>query len=307
MLVRLTIKMLGALPLAVRARLGNALGRLVGLFPTRDRRVAALQLQAFFPDDAAPPTLGAIYGNLGETFMESINLAPLLAPGQRSIEVPSGDFVKALRECGRPVLALTAHLSNWDLLAAFVFKQGMPLSTVGRRARNAALQDALAELRASNGVRTIWRDDPGSAKELIRALKPGALVAALIDQDTTVAGKHSLFFGEPAHTPHSLVELARRHGARIITAFIVRTARLHFKILVDEVPTELGTDDVLQRYHRNLESAVRLYPSQWVWVHKRWRTLPDGRRLSSGQYFDFLKAKAAARRRQAGVLREHAK
>ncbi len=285
-------KIFGALPLALRSLFGKVAGTFLSLFPTRDRRIARLQLQRFLPAEVERPSIAAVYANLGQAFMESLNILGILDRAPLGIiDAPPADFFASVRASERPIITLTAHTSNWDLLAAYCIKHGLPLAAVGKKARNPIFQELLDHMRSAYGIKTIWREQPGAAKELIRALQPGSIVAALIDQDTTVAGRFIPFLGEQAYTPDSLVELGKRRNARFFSAFIARTSLCRYKFFIEEIPSSLSESEILTEYHHHLERFICTYPSQWVWVHKRWRTRPNGVRLSSAEYLKFLTSK----------------
>jgi KDO2-lipid IV(A) lauroyltransferase len=184
----------------------------------------------------------------------------------------------------RPIICLTAHTGNWDLLAAYVISRGIPLTTIGREARNPTAQAILRSIREGYGIETIWRSDRSGLKRIISCLKERRVLAALIDQDTRVESVSSVFFDRPAKTPVSLITMGRKMNARFVTAFLFREGLGRYRVFVEDLG-EADTDiEILDRYNKRLESYIRRYPSQWVWFHKRWRTTPDGVTLSSREY-----------------------
>jgi Kdo2-lipid IVA lauroyltransferase/acyltransferase len=283
------IETLAKLPLPVRSFLGRAAGSAFSIFPTRERKIAKLQLEKFLPRSIPRPSIRQMYANLGQSAFEAINLNPLLADLDSYVEPPVPGFYEGLKKDGRGIVALTAHVSNWDLLAAVTIAQGLELVTVGRRARNPHLQSLLDRIRRSYRITTVWRDDKRAARDLIDALKAGKVVAALIDQDVHVAGTFVPFFGRPVRTPSSLIPLAQRYRARIYSTFIVRTGFLRYRVIAEEFDTTLPVEAILEEYHRRLEKVICQYPDQWVWIHKRWRTPKEGETMSSKSYLEFLK------------------
>jgi Kdo2-lipid IVA lauroyltransferase/acyltransferase len=139
-IVRTLAKVLGSLPLPVRQVLGRFLGFLVFLVPTRDRRVAVLHVRTMLPEKPAWRTVAAMYANLGQSALESLDLKPFLDAPEKYITFANWEYIRSLTDRGLPVIGLTAHLGNWDLLAAYVIRRGVPLATVGRKVRNRAMQ-----------------------------------------------------------------------------------------------------------------------------------------------------------------------
>lgn len=282
---------LGHLPLRWRKAVGWHLGALFSFLPTPDRRIAKLQMGLCLQ---APPPVSRVYGNIGQTVMESLNLDPLLKA--QAVRCDNWDRLVGLLDRGKGVVTLTAHTGNWDLLAAWVVSRGVVLTAVGREARSPMLQALLRSLRARYGIDTVWRSrGAGGLKEIIEKLGRNEVVAALVDQDTRVKSEMAPFFGRLAATPCTLVELAKRQGAAIVSAFIFREADGRFVLRAEEINGALSVRDILGEYNRRLEASLKDYPDQWVWFHKRWRTNEAGVRFSSREYENILKQQCLGR------------
>src|SRR6185436_6033974 len=106
-----------------------------------------------------------------------------------------------VRAAKRPIVIVTGHCGNWELLAAALNQRGLGMAVVARELDDQGLQEALLGFRARFGTRTIVRGTPGAARELLRTLRSGGALGMLIDQDTKVEGVWVDFFGRPAWTP----------------------------------------------------------------------------------------------------------
>ncbi len=273
-----------AIPFKIRSVAGYCIGYLAGLLPLRERRIAILQLRNFLPEHSAIGLVPKVFGNAGQTLLESLSLRPILRQASERIACEGWEHVDGWIQDQRPIICLTAHTGNWDLLAAYVISRGIPLTTIGREARNPTAQAILRSIREGYGIETIWRSDRSGLKRIISCLKERRVLAALIDQDTRVESVSSLFFNRPAKTPVSLITMGRKMNARFVTAFLFREGLGRYRVFVEDLG-EADTDiDILDRYNKRLESYIRRYPSQWVWFHKRWRTTPEGVTLSSREY-----------------------
>jgi KDO2-lipid IV(A) lauroyltransferase len=229
-----------------------------------------------------------IFENVGRSMMESLNLQPFLKPPFTHISCPQWDAILGWTKEDRPIIALTAHTGNWDLLAAYTIARGIPLATVGKEARNPNVQVALRSMREAYGIDTIWRSDRSGIKRIVGCFKERRVMAALIDQDTRVDSVFVPFLGTPAKTPSALVDLGKRYNARFVSAFIIRTKGTHFEIHTEELDSSKSTEEILAEYHRNLERLIRERPDQWVWIHKRWRSDPSGTTLGTRDYLKKL-------------------
>ncbi len=277
------------LPFSLRSALGWVLGYIAGFLPLRERKFTMLQLKAFLPEVSACKITPLVFANAGQTLLESLNIHPILLRSPARISCDSWHKVQEWISAPRPIVALTGHTGNWDLLAAWVIAQGIPLTTIGREARSASAQAVLRSIREGYGIETIWRSDRSGLKRLISCLQHRRILAALIDQDTRVDSISVPFFGSPAKTPVSLITLGQKMNARFVTAFLFRTGWLRFSVFVEEIPDFASEKEVLTAYHQRLEQLIRRYPSQWVWFHKRWRSPTIEQTLSSRAYERMLR------------------
>lgn len=291
---RILIRGLGALPVSVRRLIGRTLGFVFAMIPTRERRIAKLQLSVAFGDERASSLLPGVYQHIFQTALESLNLSPILArPELITCDEAALDFYRN-RTTG--LLALTAHTPNWDLLAAYMIRNGLPMSVVGRQARNPVFQKLLEGIRERYGVKTIWRSGKSGVREIVDALANRELLAALVDQDTKVRSLSVPFFGLSARTPVTLVEIAKSNGCQIVSCFIFREKGGRYAIKLEGIDPALPVDEILAIYNKRLETYLLDYPSQWVWFHKRWRSAAADDRPSSGRYIEFLEHYILARR-----------
>lgn len=185
--------------------------------------------------------------------------------------------IEAARIAKRPVLILTGHCGNWELLAAALNLRGLAMSVVARELEDPGLQRMLLALRERFGTRTIVRGTPGAARALLQALRSGGALGMLIDQDTKVDGVFVPFFGRLAYTPVGAAELALRFDAAVLPTFIERQpdgshrARIEPALALDGDATA-ATTQMTER----IEAQIRRVPEQWVWLHRRWRRQPPG-------------------------------
>lgn len=283
--VRAIFRTFALVPFSVRSVLGFLVGFVFSFFPTRDRKIAKLQLSAFYNTRLPWWAVGSVYGHVGRIAFESLEIRPMLEkPEKRIVEEGLQDLLD--RKTG--TICLTAHTGNWDLLAAHVIQRGLKLATAGREARNPVLQALLQDLREKDGIETMWRSRGALHRRIKDFLQQGGTIAALIDQDTRVSGSHAPFFGRPAFTPTGLIELGRMNGASFISAFIFCTGLCRYEIFIEPIDSSLSAIEIAAEFNRRLEFHIRRHPFQWVWFHKRWRTMEDGTRLSSSEYIKML-------------------
>jgi KDO2-lipid IV(A) lauroyltransferase len=180
------------------------------------------------------------------------------------------------------VLLLTAHLGNWELLAAAHRLTGFPLSIVVRPL-DAPWLDALAErLRRSTGVELI--DKRGALRPVLEALRRGRMIGILMDQNAARReGVFVDFFGRPASTSRSIALLAVRTRTPVVPVFARRDPDRRHTVVIhpalsppDTNGAEAAVVELTARCTTAIERAIREVPEQWLWSHDRWRTRPPG-------------------------------
>ncbi|MCQ2959198.1 MAG: lysophospholipid acyltransferase family protein [Bacteroidales bacterium] len=192
------------------------------------------------------------------------------------------EHLKAAYERGKGVLCLIPHTCGWEFSAILPPILGYETSAVSSKIKNPALNRFMIEKRESRGMKNFSRQDHCYDK-LIEALKNGDCMIIMIDQDSlNIRGEFLDFFGHPAYTPLGCARMAMDSGAAIVPMATIRLDDDHylFKIL-PEIPMEITGDkdyDIKHntQIHNNvIESIVREYPDQWIWMHKRWNTTPE--------------------------------
>jgi KDO2-lipid IV(A) lauroyltransferase len=185
-------------------------------------------------------------------------------------------FTDALAR-GRGVLVATAHLGNWELSAFCHAWMTAPMHIVVRPLDNPRIDALVERYRGLSGNPIIEKKD--AARGILKALKAGDAVGILIDQNTTLdQGVFIDFFGKKACAGTAFAKLAHHSGAAVVPGFALWSPEERRYILrfYPEIPMTGDVLDDTQRIHSQLESVIRGYPDQWLWIHRRWKTRPPG-------------------------------
>jgi len=181
---------------------------------------------------------------------------------------------------GKGVVVITAHVGSWETIAAIGPLEGYPETIVVKTVRPPAFDGYLSKLRGRFGTTVLPRK--GSFRPCLRALKNKNLLGFMIDQNMRPGhGVFVDFFGRPASTSPGAAMLALQAGSPIVPVFAVRQPNgdHHIHCLPEiEAPRSRVPEELVrctQDATRALESIIRQYPEQWIWMHRRWRTTPE--------------------------------
>ncbi len=287
-LIKSAIACLKFIPLRVRYNLAFLVGTILNLIPTRDRKVAHLQIEKILKHPAPQEVTKKMYQSLACTFIEALSIKELLT-SENVIENLTTEVINTYSNFPRGKMIITGHFSNWELLAGFLKKTDpTQLSVIAKNAKNKTLDETLTDIRVDYGIRIINKDEKSGAFKILKGLKKGEAMGVLIDQDTDVKSEFVPFFGLPAKTPDALIETALQTNAGIFVAFITRKAPFRFTVEMTQIEGLNAKEEILIRFNQLLENKLRQNPEQWAWIHKRWRTLPTGETLRTDDYIKYL-------------------
>jgi KDO2-lipid IV(A) lauroyltransferase len=273
--------LLGRLSWSAVQRVGRGIGRLAWALGRRDRRRTLDHLALAFPvlPENAHRALGRdCFRHQGMNLAECLHLLHKdCADLARHVEVEGWEEVERARANGRPLVLVTGHCGNWEILGAALNCRGLGMAVVARSLDEPRLQGMLAGLRDRFGTATIERGSGAAARQILGILRRGGALGMLIDQDTKVDGVWVPFFGRSAFTPVGAAKIALRQGTDVIPTFVERRPdgshriRIHPALDLPEDPREATA-----MMTRAIEEQVRRHPEQWVWMHRRWRRQPVG-------------------------------
>jgi KDO2-lipid IV(A) lauroyltransferase len=280
-IVRFLNVLFAFIPISLALWLGRRVGTIAFLINKKRRRIAYANLKAAFAKEKTPRELQLItkkvYQNMAQTFVEILNLTKVSRRYiDRYVRIDRFDRIQDAAKSGRGVILLTAHFGDWELLSLTSALVGFPISVLVREQKMKRLNELLNRLRESKGCRVIRKGMP--TKNLLKALYDGQIVGILSDQDAGKEGVFVDFFNRPTSCHAGPMEMAQRTDSLVIPNFIVRKHGPYHTVFLEEPVDFHGAgDDVkmhIQRFASLLESYVRRYPDQWLWLHKRWKSTP---------------------------------
>jgi len=272
------------LPLAVLARLGEALGLLLYVFARPRRHVVNTNLKLCFPElDASQRRQLARrhFRTVGRSLLER----GLLWWGSRErlkriVSIEGGDRVRALQAAGTPIILLAPHFVGLDMGGTRVTMDFDVVSVYARQKKNPVLDRWLYHGRSRFGDQLLLARQDG-VRSSVKAMKAGRPFYYLPDMDY---GRRDAifvpFFGVPAATITGLPRLARVAGAVVVPCVTrMLPGGAGYVVEIGEVWSDYPSADVeadTRRMNEWIESVVRTMPEQYYWVHRRFKTRPVG-------------------------------
>lgn len=285
--VWLMVKGLGLLPRAGARRIAVWLTRLLYALLPRLQKTAETNLRIAFPDWSEEQRQSVIRGmlrNLGWMAAEFSRFPKYTRKNIEQIIVLDGheNFLEGQR-LGKGVLYLTGHIGAWELSSFAHALYGFPLHYLARPIANRRIDALVNGYRCRSGNHPIFKND--SARVTFKVLKDTGTIGILADQNTMPSEAVFVdFFGKAASTTTGIARLALHTGAAVVPGYAVWDEqlgkyRLRFEPTVELIRTSDAERDILentQKFAKVLEEVIRKYPDQWVWIHGRWNTRPDG-------------------------------
>ncbi|MDE3105125.1 MAG: lysophospholipid acyltransferase family protein [Acidobacteriota bacterium] len=285
--VRLFVAAFGALPRGLARALGAGVGAVAYRLLKRLRRTGLRNLQLAFPESSDAEReriLRAEYRHLGLLLAEFCQMTKY-TPEQASrfIRYEGLENYEAAQQRGKGVLVLTGHLGAWELSSFYHSLMGRPMGMVIRRLDNPLVDAFVNRIRCLHGNRVMHKDD--FARGLLAAMRNGESVGILMDTNMTPPqGVFVPFFGVMACTASGLARVAQKTQAAVLPGFLLWRAEeqryvLHFGETLQLVQTGDAEADAVANtalFTAVMESYIRQYPEQWLWLHRRWKTRPAG-------------------------------
>ncbi|HET6178513.1 MAG TPA: lysophospholipid acyltransferase family protein [Candidatus Sulfotelmatobacter sp.] len=281
------IKILGLMPRSLSRAFAIGIGRMVYLLHVRLRQVGMRNLAMALPEKSEVEQariLRGVFTSLGRQLADLCQFPRFTPENIDQVVVYDGleNYARAYAR-GKGVLFLTAHFGGWELSAFAHSLHGHWLHVVMRPMDNPYLDRMIDRYRTMYGNKTVAKDD--FVRGLLAAMKAGETVGILMDTNMTPPqGVFVNFFGIPACTASGLARIALRTDAAVVPGFTIWDEalgkyRLRFDPAVELIRSgELEADIIAntQKFTKVIEDYVRKYPDQWLWVHRRWKTRPEG-------------------------------
>jgi KDO2-lipid IV(A) lauroyltransferase len=287
--LRAALFILYLFPVRWNLRLACILGKLLWKHYERGRLRALENLRASFPDKDAAWLEATGKRSFQQLVMLTIDIffTPRLADKdnwKQYARVHNIERAKWMMQENKGLLMLTGHYGNFEIMGYMLGAFGFNIYSIARPLDNPFINDYLYGIREKKGQKII--NKKGATEDMTRLAEEGATLCFIADQDAGRKGVFADFFGRKASSYKSIGLLAMQYNLPIVVGGCRRVGDdFFFEVEVERIilPEEWAGQDrplewVTQAYTTALENFIRKDPSQYWWLHRRWKTRPKEER-----------------------------
>ena len=215
-----------------------------------------------------------MWNNYGRTLSEYMFLKNFRNDNLSSnIIIEGKEVLEQIKNEKTPVIFVSGHFSNFELMAMQIEKSGINLSAVYRPLNNIFLNILMERIRKKYICKKQIKKGTRGVRELLRLYKKGYSIALMIDQRVS-EGIKSKFFDEDAFTTTIPAQFIKKFNCKVVPIYIERFNNINFNIKVEK-PLEFSKDTPTKEITRNLniwlEKKILKNPGKWIWSHNRWK------------------------------------
>ena len=280
-LARTVLLSLSSLPRGAAMKLGGIYARLLDHGIPRLRRTGLVNLSFAFPErDAAwrEATVDGVFRSIGRILAVFARFPQINHSNVSEwIRYEGFEHFARAKVRGKGVLFATAHMGNWELSAFAHALLAEPMAVVVRPLDNPGIDQLVEQRRGLSGNQLLSKRD--FARSILVALRRNQAVGILVDHNSAPEGGAFVpFFGKAACSNLTFARLAARSGAAVLPGFAVwnETEQKYVLRFYPAVPMGGDATEDTARIQAALEAAIRETPDQWLWIHRRWKTQPEG-------------------------------
>jgi len=272
-------------PWSVRT-MGNCLGSMFYRCSKRYREVALKNLRAAYGAEMSEAEIRSIAREVFRHFArEALQFFYVLSLSKdqvdAAVELVDREKLDHALAQGKGCIILTGHYGNWEMLARKLVISGYKVNVIARDSDDPGITGITTRIRESGGYRVFDRDQPIIGA--YRALRGNEILGILPDQNEG-NGVFVDFFSRPAGTATGPAVLSLKSGAPIVPVFCESLGNGRYRAVVHSpiefAPTgneEADIAELTRLVNAAIEAEVRRNPSQWLWLHDRWKSRPEAR------------------------------
>jgi Kdo2-lipid IVA lauroyltransferase/acyltransferase len=219
-------------------------------------------------------TTKLMWNNYGRVFAEYMFIKDFrIGKLDTKIKIEGQEILDEIKKINKPVVFISGHFSNFELMAMHIEKTGINLSAIYRPLNNIFLNKIMENIRKNYICKNQIKKGIGGIRKLISLKKSNCSTALMIDQRVSEGIKSNLF-NQEALTTTIPAQLVKKFNIPVVPIFIERINNINFKMTVSKpinFQNETSIKDITDELNRILEKMIIHKPEQWIWSHNRWK------------------------------------
>ena len=192
---------------------------------------------------------------------------------ENNIEIVGQEILDKIKKNNEPVIFISGHFNNFELMAMHIEKSGINLAAIYRPLNNKFLNFIMEKIRKKYICKNQIKKGISGTKKLLSFFKQKTSIALMIDQRVS-QGIRSNFFKHEAFTTTIPAQFVKKFKCKVVPIYIERTKDINFKLTIYE-PLEYSNEETIESITLDLnyllEKLILKNPSQWIWSHNRWK------------------------------------
>ena len=260
----------------ISSKIGGKLFEIIGpIF--RSKKLIHTNIKKAFPKNNSveiKKLTKLMWNNYGRVFAEYMFIKDFrFEKIDSKIEIVGKEILDEIKRSNKPVVFISGHFSNFELMAMQIEKAGIKLSAIYRPLNNVFLNRVIERIRRKYICKNQIKKGIAGTRELIKFQKNNYSTALMIDQRVS-EGEKVNFFNQEAYTTTIPAQLTKKFNMPIVPIFIERVNDTNFKIKISKPLNFLKSDsiiDITNKLNTILEGMILKNPGQWIWSHNRWK------------------------------------
>ncbi|MDA7704493.1 lysophospholipid acyltransferase family protein [Candidatus Pelagibacter sp.] len=269
----LIYKTLGA---KISSNISYQIFKLLGPF-FRPREIIEANINRAFPSlnrQYINKIIDDMWGNYGRILSEYVYMKDFrLSDLSNNIEIKGLEILESIKKENEPVIFVSGHFNNFELMAMQIEKSGINLAAIYRPLNNYFLNGIMEKIRKKYICKNQIKKGMSGTRQLLSFFKKKTSIALMIDQRVS-QGIKSNFFNKPAFTTTIPAQFVKKFNCKIVPIYIERKKNINFKLTILE-PLQYAPDETIETITLSLnailEKMIVKNPSQWIWSHNRWK------------------------------------
>ena len=264
------------LGLKIASNLSSNLLKFFGPF-FRSRELIETNILKAFPNigsNEIDKIINNMWGNYGRILSEYVFLKDFRkSKYQDNIEIIGQDILENIKKSKKPVIFISGHFNNFELMAMHIEKSGINLAALYRPLNNKFLNFIMEKIRKKYICKEQIKKGVAGTRQLLSYFKKDYSIALMVDQRVS-QGPRSDFFKQGAHTTTIPAQFVKKFNCKIVPIYIERINKINFRLTINEpisYSNNQSTEDITVALNHIVEKMIIKNPDQWIWSHNRWK------------------------------------